>query len=757
MKKTILTIVIAFIGITNTNAQISGSWKGDLNIQGTKLALIFNVKEDGGKLTSTMDSPSQGTSGIAMDKTSYENNTLTIEFTKAGIKFIGKNDKDEIKGTFYQAGTEFPLDLTKATITKPGNTALPSSDNDLKNLASFDKGNYKYKVEDFFEKPKARTFRLSPDGLLMSFFQKTASGKNNIYVKNVKTGNLSLVVEEKEEVIQDYNWLNNQRILYVMDKGGNQNTHIYAASIDGKSNMDLTPFEGVQAQIISVLKNQKDFIIITMNKDNKQVKEPYKVNVNTGAYEKLYTNTDIKNPIMSYSFDKDGYLFGFTKLVSGIDQQYYYKVANSNEFKVLKEYSSSEIFVVISLDYSTQNPDDAYIISNLDNDKSRIVLFDLKQNKIINEIYSNPTFDVYSFGISEKRNYEIDFVNFDGEKNTIIPISKTYKNIHQNLLKTFKDQEYRIVSQSDNEQKMLIIVESDKLYGKYYQYDVQSNKLTFMLDLMPKLEEKEMAIMKPISFKSRDGILIYGYITLPKEALNGKKVPLIVNPHGGPQGLRDSWGFNKEGQLFASRGYATLNVNFRISGGYGKEFMKSGYGQIGRKVMDDIEDGVQYVIEQGYVDKNSIAIYGASHGGYATLMGLVKTPDLYACGVDYVGISNIETFFSSFPEYWKPLKEATKKVWYNLDNPEEAKIAKEVSPLYQVDKIKKPLFVVQGANDPRVNINEADQIVVALRAKGFEVPYMVKYNEGHGFLREENSIELYKSMMGFFAKNLKSN
>ena len=261
--------------------------------------------------------------------------------------------------------------------------------------------------------------------------------------------------------------------------------------------------------------------------------------------------------------------------------------------------------------------------------------------------------------------------------------------------------------------------------------------------------------MKPITFKSRDGLTIHGYITLPKEALAGKKVPMIVNPHGGPQGVRDSWGFNPEAQLFASRGYATLQVNFRISGGYGKEFLRAGFKQIGRKVMDDVEDGVKYAISQGWVNENKIGIYGGSHGGYATLMGLVKTPDLYACGVNYVGVSNIETLFKSIPEYWKPQLKIMGEIWYDLGNPEELKIAREVSAVNNVDKIKKPLLVVQGANDPRVNINESDQIVTALRAKGFDVPYMVKYNEGHGFQREENRMDFYSAMLGFFAKHLK--
>ncbi|MDB4257470.1 prolyl oligopeptidase family serine peptidase, partial [Arcobacteraceae bacterium] len=210
-----------------------------------------------------------------------------------------------------------------------------------------------------------------------------------------------------------------------------------------------------------------------------------------------------------------------------------------------------------------------------------------------------------------------------------------------------------------------------------------------------------------------------------------------------------------EAQLFASRGYATLHVNFRISDGYGKKFMKAGLKQVGRKVMEDIEDGVSYVLKKGIIDKNKIAIYGASHGGYATLMGLAKTPDLYACGVDYVGVSNILTFMNAFPSTWKPYSKMMKNIWYDIDDKKEYEIAKTVSPVYIVDNIKKPLFVVQGAYDPRVNINESDQIVRKLRDKKFDVPYMVKYNEGHGFKREENKLEFYKAMMGFFAKHLK--
>ncbi|MGX7667119.1 prolyl oligopeptidase family serine peptidase [Flavobacterium pedocola] len=637
---------------------------------------------------------------------------------------------------------------------KSGNSALPWTKEQLASLASLEKGNYQYSVEDFFAKPKARTFRLSPDGQYMSYFEKDKSGKNHVYVKHIQTGKVTLAIEEKTEVIRGYFWLNDSHLGYAMDKGGNENRHLYSASIKGGNPLDLTPFEGVQAEFVSVLKNQKDYLLVLMNKDNPQVKEPYKVNISTGAFEKLYTNSDLQNPIMGYSFDKDGNLKGFTRMVNGIESHYFYKAQGSEAFQLLKSFGAMDSFGVLEFNYASENPDDAYVLTNLDSDKTQIVLYDLKQNKIIKEIYANETYDASILELSEKRNYEIDFVGFNGEKLEIFPVSKSFKKIHKRLSAAFGNQQYSIVSQNDNEDKMLIVVQSDKLYGKYYQYDVAKDKLTFLYDLMPQLKESDMAPMLPITFKSRDGLTIHGYITLPKAALEGKKVPLIVNPHGGPQGIRDSWGFNQEAQLFASRGYATLQVNFRISGGYGKSFLKAGFNQIGRKVMDDVEDGVAYVLQKGWVDKDKIAIYGASHGGYATLMGLVKTPDLYACGVDYVGVSNIETFFASFPEYWKPYKEMVKKIWYDLDNPQEAKIAKEVSPVYQVYKIKKPLFVVQGANDPRVKIAESDQIVTALRAKGFEVPYMVKYNEGHGFAREENQIELYKSMLGFFAQHL---
>jgi len=635
----------------------------------------------------------------------------------------------------------------------PGDPTLVSSKATIEKLISYDKGNFKYKVEDYFARPKASQFKISPDGLYLSYKEKDKDSKNHVYVKDLKSGKITKALVEKDDLIRSYGWLDKKRLFYTQDKGGNENIHLYAADIDGKNLKDLTPFEGITLNSVRLIKDT-EFVIVSMNKNNKQIFEPYKINFNTGEITQLYENKDVKSPIDDYLFDRQGNLRGYTILENGLTTKLFYKDLQTGKFNLVKATDWKDTFSVISFNDNSKNKDEVYLATNLGSDKSRIVLYDLKKNAIIKEVYSNPTFDVSSIAQAGKsRNYELDYISYNGIKNETIPVSKFYKEIHDKLTSEFGDKQFGIASSDDKNEKLLVVVDSDKLYGKYYEYDTKTKTTKLLFDLMPQLKEEDMAEMRPIRFKSRDGLTIHGYITLPKVALNGEKVPLIVNPHGGPQGIRDDWGFNPETQLFASRGYATLQVNFRISGGYGKEFQTSGYKQIGRKAMDDVEDGVKYAIEQGWIDKNKVAIYGGSHGGYATLMGLIKTPDLYSCGVDYVGVSNIFTFFDSFPEYWKPYKEMVKQIWYDLDNPEEAKIAKEVSPVFQIDKIKKPLFVVQGANDPRVNINESDQIVKALRSKGFEVPYMVKYDEGHGFGKEPNRIEFYKSMLGFFAEN----
>ncbi|MDL2212465.1 S9 family peptidase [Bacteroides sp. OttesenSCG-928-E20] len=751
-RKTLLFISMALLAMT-AKAQIVGDWKGKLSIQGFELELVFHIAQTDGALATTLDIPAQGATGIPTEETKFDNNTLSITAAALQMTYEGTLNGDEITGNFAQAGNTLPLNLVRFESKLPGDISLPSSEEDLEALAAYDKGNYKYKVEDYFSRPKASSFQLSPDGKFMSYREKDENNKRHVYVKNTATGETTRIIEEKEELIRGYGWINEERLVYLMDQGGNENYHIYAVNVDGSNAMDLTPFDGVRAMIVNMLKEQKDYIIVSLNKNNKQVFEPYKLNVVNGELVQLFANPDPANPIQGYEFDKDGELRAYSQLVNGVETNFYYKDLATGEFKLAVNTKWYDTFSILGFNYASANRDEAYVVTNLESDKMQIALYDFKQNKVVKEVFANPDYDVSSMSRSRKRNYEIDYFAYTGQKYTVVPVSSFYKDLTARMQKEFGNKECHIVDSDDDENNFLFIVQSEKLYGTYYQYDARTKKFTLLYDLMPQLKEEDMAEMRPISFKSRDGLTIHGYITLPKAALEGKKVPMIVNPHGGPQGIRDEWGFNPEVQLFASRGYATLQVNFRISGGYGKEFLTAGFKQVGRKAMDDVEDGVRYAIAQGWADPSKIAIYGASHGGYATLMGLIKTPDLYACGVDYVGVSNIFTFFESMPEYWKPMRDMLKEIWYDVDDPQEAEIARQASPVFHMDKITKPLFVVQGANDPRVNINESDQIVSALRARNIAVPYMVKYNEGHGFAHEENSMQMYKCTLGFFARS----
>jgi dipeptidyl aminopeptidase/acylaminoacyl peptidase len=750
--------LFAFIFLFNlcgiTAQEITGNWKGNLNIQGNEIPLAFDITKENGDYKATMDSPAQNAFGIELDEVTLVEDSITLALNTYGIRYKAKVNGETINGTFHQSGQKFDLTLNKSEKTVPGDPSLPSSQEELAKLAQYDKGNYKYDVEDYFARPKARTFKFSPNGKYLSYREKDENAKNHIYVKNLETGEAKRAIEEKEELIRGYAWANNERLLYVMDKGGNENYHLFAADIDGSNTKELTPYEGVRVELLNELKEDKDHVIVSMNKNNPQIFEPYKVNINTGELEQLYENDDPQNPIVGYMFDKDGELRGFGRLKDGVSISMYYK--KDGEFQKIEEFKWNDTFNP-QLNYSEEKPHEAYVISNLNSDKAEVYRYDLKEGKVIEKLFSNKEYDISNISMSRNRDYELDYYSFEGEKQKIVPVSDYYKNLHQKITNKFPDVNYSIADHTDDESKYLIFLQSDKIYGEYWSYNAETEEFELLYNLMPHLNPEDMAEMRPITFKSRDGLTLHGYITLPKEAIEGKKVPVIVNPHGGPQGIRDSWGFNPEAQLFASRGYATLQVNFRISGGYGKEFLKAGFKQVGRKTMDDVEDGLQYVIDEGWVDEDKAAIYGGSHGGYAVLRGLTKTPDLYACGVDYVGVSNIFTFMETIPAYWKPYEGILKEVWYDPDVPEENEIMKEVSPIFNIEKIKKPLLVVQGANDPRVNINESDQIVAALREKGIDVPYMVKYDEGHGFGKEENSLQLYETMMGFFAKHLKEN
>ena len=388
----------------------------------------------------------------------------------------------------------------------------------------------------------------------------------------------------------------------------------------------------------------------------------------------------------------------------------------------------------------------------MNQDKTAVEIFDPRQKKIISTLFKHPEVDVCGLNYSKKRKV-LTFTSYITWKQQIHFFDTETEQIFQNIQSKVSKGEIIITSKNRDEDLWVLRSYSDRNPGAYYLYDTKNKNLQKIAEEKPWLSTEDLAEIKPISYKARDGLIIHGYLTLPKNYTEGEKYPVVVHPHGGPW-ARDIWFYNSEVQFLANRGYAVLQMNFRGSTGYGKKFWTAGFKQWGKKMQDDVSDGVQYLIEKGIADKDRVGIYGGSYGGYVVLAGLCFTPDLYACGVDYVGVSNMFTCLADIPPYWEPYRE----MMYEMDgHPEKDKeLLESVSPVFHADKIKAPLFVAQGAKDPRVKKAESDQIVEALNKRGVDVLYMVKENEGHGFRNEENKMEFYSEMEKFFAQYLKA-
>lgn len=595
-------------------------------------------------------------------------------------------------------------------------------------------------VEDFMRKSGSRNYKLSADGTSIAYLAPWER-RDNVYVQKLDNSSEPIrVSNSRDRDIDSFTW-KDDCILYQKDKDGDENFHIYSATINGHEEKDLTPYDKVTANIISILPGEKDHILIGMDKEDATNKYVYKLNLKSGNTERMMKHD---TAVLRWIADDEGKL----RLMVAADGIYY---RNTEEepfqpfFTVPFDHAN---IIPIRLSHDQQK---IYARSNKDRDKQALVTFDRQGTEEL--VYSHPDVDVsggVDFGERDKLlrvSFETDKGHrkfFDDQEETL------YKKIQHKL--NVSESEFIISSKNEDKTKFIILTTNDKIPGKYYYYNSRTDQLTLLSHLSSGLKPENMADMHPISYKSRDGLIIHGYLTLPKNK-TPEQLPLVVFPHGGPY-TRNSWGFQDEVQLLANRGYAVLQVNFRSSTGYGQAFIKAGYKEWGGKVQDDITDAVQWTIKQGITDSKRIAIYGASFGGYTALAGISFTPHLYAAAIDYVGPSNLFTFIESYGSIYG--EKAINELHRCVGHPEKDKeMLRKFSPLFHVDNIVAPLFVAHGANDPRVKQAEADQIVEALRKKGVPVQYMLKGNEGHGFRNEENNIEFYNAMLTFLDKHLK--
>ncbi len=632
--------------------------------------------------------------------------------------------------------------------TLPGNPSLPSTVDQIQLLIEKDSRDHQYSVEDFFKIPEKSNFKISPDGAHISYVGPHER-RRNVFVQNRASGQLQRVTNELARDIGGYAWANSQRLIYIKDSGGDENFKLFAVDKDGSNLLDLTPFDKVRIQIIDPLRDQDEFMIIGMNKNNPMLFDPYRININTGELTQLATNDNPQEPLESWMCDNEGKLRICSKTKNGVNHAIMYRDTEEDAFEEIITTNFKDQLVPVHFDQ--QNSHVLYCISNLDRDKSVLIKYDMHDKAEVGEaILANDTYDIGSMQWSRKKEKMVS-ASYTSWKTEIVYFDEESKALAAKWQELFPDKEVRAVSMNTEEDIFIIRTFSDRSLGAYYLYELETELCQKIIDVSPWLDEDQLSDMKPISYTTRDGVEINGYLTLPKQAEPGQALPLVVNPHGGPW-VRDSWGYNPEVQLLASRGYAVFQMNYRSSTGYGKAFWELGFKQWGKTMQDDITDGVNYLIAEGIASKEQVAIYGGSYGGYATLAGICYTPDLYVCAVDFVGVSNLFTFMNTIPPYWKPYLDMLHEM---VGHPEDDKAyMEESSPAFHVDKIKTPLFVVQGANDPRVNIDESDQIVSSLRKRGIDVPYLVKYDEGHGFANEENKFEFYKAMLGFLYQYL---
>ena len=608
-----------------------------------------------------------------------------------------------------------------------------------------------YPIRDFFSNPDKGYFRLSENGRMLGFMQPVsvdgAARRMNVFVQPLKgsdpVGEPRRLTAETARDISIYYWKGSSRILYTKDFGGDENFHVVAIDVKTGKVVDLTPGDKVRAELLDDLPDDPHHILVSHNRRSAEVFDVYRIDLRTGR-ETLVA----KNPgdIVGWTTDHAGKVRGAVR-TDGLNTVLLYR---SNERDAFKPIITTDYKTEVDIAAFTADNKKFYAISNRGRDKKALVIIDPAKPDVEELVFVHPDVDVAGVGWSRlhKKITELSYVTDKSQRKYFdAATEQRYRQIEAKV----PGMEVHLQSGTFAEDKFIVAASNDRTPGTRYIFDAKRNTLSKLAEINPKIAEKDMAPMQPVSYTSRDGLTLHGYLTLPLGRGN-KNLPCIINPHGGPW-ARDEWGYNPEVQFLANRGYCVLQMNFRGSTGYGRQFWEASFGQWGLKMQDDITDGVQWLISQGTADPKRIAIYGASYGGYATLAGVAFTPDLYAAAVNYVGVSNLFTFMNTIPPYWRP---QLPKFYDMVGHPEKDKERlTRTSPALNADKIKTPLLVVQGARDPRVNKAESDQMVQALRARGVDVPYLVKDNEGHGFHNEENQYEFYETMESFLAKHLK--
>ncbi|MBX7246285.1 MAG: S9 family peptidase [Candidatus Sumerlaeaceae bacterium] len=595
--------------------------------------------------------------------------------------------------------------------------------------------------EVLFGNPVKAAPQISPDGTMLAYLAPS-NGVLNVWVRTLGKEDDRVITTDKKRGIRTYFWRGNSKhILYLQDQDGDENNHVYMTDLETTQTRDMTPFQGAKAEIVDVNWNMPDTMLVGLNLKDRRLHDVYRVNLKNGAVD-----LDTENPGDVSSWGTDNKMVVRTAEVLLPDGSTEIRARSNakSPWKVFTSWGPDETFGGVA--GFTPNNRSIWLSSSVGANASRLLEVDLATSKT-KVIAEDPQYDIGGLLTNPKTN-ALEGYNFLRARREWTILDKKIQPDFE-YLKTVRDGDIGFNRCLDDTMWVVSYV-VDNAPVSYYLFGRAAKSAVYLFSNRPELEKYTLAKVQPISFKSRDGLEIHGYLTLPPDK-DPKNLPMVLNVHGGPWG-RDSWGLDNETQWLANRGYAVLQVNFRGSTGYGKAHLNAGDREWGAKMHDDLIDAKNWAVKEGYADPRKVVVYGGSYGGYAALVGVTFTPDEFAGGIAVVGPSNLVTLIKSIPPYWAPMRAMFDKRVGKVETEEE--FLKSRSPITKVDQIKVPLLIAQGANDPRVKQAEADQIVDAMRKKNIPVTYLLFPDEGHGFARPENRLKFYAAAEEFLAKVL---
>lgn len=602
-----------------------------------------------------------------------------------------------------------------------------------------------------FGNPDKTNVSISNDGKYISYLAPK-DGVLNIWLAAIDDiENAKAITDDKGRGIRGQFWAyDNRHILYLQDKDGDENFRLYAYDLENGKSRLLTPESSVRVLVYKMSYKIPKELLIGINDRDKKYFDVYKLNLNDYGKKLVWKNEQFS----SFIADDDLNLRFATLTNAEGEKEYFQRLDNKWQPFMTISMEDNTNTGILGFDKLGQS---IYMADSRGRNTTAIKSVDLRSGKstLIAEDSRADT-GIFMRHPTEKN---IQAVAVEYDKISYKVLDNSIKADFEYLFKV-SNGDLSILDRTTDDKLWLVAYDSDKQPGDYYLYDRNKRQAKFLFSSREDLKKYELAALHPVIIKARDGLNLVSYLTLPAEIKVGgklqpqKPMPMVLYVHGGPW-VRDSWGYNSTHQWLANRGYAVLSVNYRGSTGFGKNFINAANREWGGKMHDDLIDAVNWAVGQGIADPTKIAIMGGSYGGYATLAGLTMTPDVFACGVDIVGISNLITFLETVPPYWQPFMNEMKKRIGDWDSEDDQEFLKSRSPLTFAHRIKKPLLIAQGANDPRVKQAESDQIVTSMHANHIPVVYVLYEDEGHGFERPENRLSFYALTEEFLAKILK--